>query len=244
MSKQALTQPTELNPVISDLTVDQLKGIMPARQKQNITVSLVNEINQLIVDPDHREMFKENIIGYVDVLKDPNTTLPGYIAAVRYVSFKMMGLSNQDSWMRTFPQRYERLVLKGAEDKYIRSLVCAYNKGKMVNAILEQTIIPCWVINQDVFQKAINVQAILMVKAKSEKVRAEAANSILNHLKRPEAAKLELDIGIHADETVKELKETMILLAKKQQELIADGIANAQEVAESAIIEGESERIV
>jgi len=243
MKTQTPAVPSELNPPVTDLTVDQLKSIMPARQKQNITPGLVGEINQLVAEPEYRDIFRENIIGYVGVLRDPTTSLSGYIRAVKYVSFKVMGFSNQEAWVRTFPERHQRLILKGAKDEYIRSLICAYNKGKLVNTILEQTLVPTWVLNQDLFQKAINTQAVLMITAKSEKVRTEAANSILNHLKRPEAAKLELDIKVGADETVKELKAVMVELAQAQRKAIASGSVNAQDVAESVIIEGESERI-
>ena len=223
----------------SALTVEQLKALMPARQKQNVTKSLVDNLNKLIEEPEYQEYFRENILGYIDVLPDPNTTLKGYIRAVKYVSYKLMGYSNQESWIKTFPERFQRLLDEAKPEAYIRSLVCAYNKGQMVNKILEQTMVPTWVLNQDKFQKAINTQAVLMTTAKSEKVRTDAANSLLTHLRRPEAAKVELEIAVKVDDSIGELRRTMTKLGKVQAEAIKLGIDDAQGIAESDIIEGE-----
>lgn len=240
---KVLIKPSALIEDNSPLSVEQLKAVMPSRQKQNITQGLVDEINLLVTEPEHREVFRNNLIGYADVMTDPNTTLPGYIRAVRYVSYKLMGYTNQESWMKTFPDRFQRLVDAEKEPSYIRSLVCAYNKGKLVNTILEQTLVPTWVLNADIFQKAINTQVVLMTGAKSEKVRTDAANSILNHLKQPEAAKVEIDIGIKHTDTVKDLKTAMVQLAQEQRDAIERGNLNAKDIAESDIIPGESERV-
>lgn len=223
----------------SALTLDQLKAIMPARQKQNVTQSLVDNLNRLIEEPEYQEYFRENILGYIDVLQDPNTTLKGYIRAVKYVSYKLMGYTNENAWIKTFPERYQRLIDEAKDASYIRSLVCAYNKGQMVNRILEQTMVPTWVLNQDKFQKAINVQAELMLTAKSEKVKTDAANSLLTHLRRPEAAKVQIEVAVKTEDSIGELRRTMIRLGEAQAEAIRLRLQDARDIAESKIIEGE-----
>lgn len=239
MSSTAITKPVpEISPA---LTLDKLKAVMPTRQKQNVTQNLVDEINQLMVEPEYREYFRDNIISYADVLQDPNTTMEGYVRAVKYCSYKLMGSTNQEAWIKTFPERYQRLCDEDKPDAYLRSLVCAYNKGQLVNKILEQSLVPTWLFNADLFQKALNTQAIMMTSAKSEKVRVEAANSLLSHLKRPEAAKLELDVTMKQDESVANLTKAMSDLAEKQREAISSGLMNAKDVAEAMIIEGETE---
>ena len=233
------TQPLAIVPDTPDLTVEQLKKLMPARQKQNVTQSFVDNLNQMVVEPEFREHFRENILGYIDVLQDPNTSLKGYIRAVKYVSYKLMGDSNQEAWMKTFPERFQRLVDEEKPEAYIRSLVCAYNKGQLVNRILEQSMVPTWVLNQDKFQKAINTQAELMMLAKSEKVRTDAANSLLTHLRQPEATKVSVDVTVKQEDSIGEMRRTVIELGKAQAEAIRLGIGNAKTVAESEIIEGE-----
>lgn len=238
MSKQELMDVGGVD-TSAPLTVEQLKAIMPARQKQNITPEFVDNLNHLIEEPEFREQFRENVIGYVDVLNDPNTSLKGYIKAVKYVSFKVMGFSNQDSWMRTFPDRFQRLVDEGKPEAYVRSLVCAYNKGKLVNQILEQTLVPTWVLNADNFQLAINRQVHLMKYSKSEKVQSDAANSLLTHLKRPEAAKLEIDIGLKDNDSIGELRREVQRLGEAQADAIRSRTFNAKDIAESTIIDAE-----
>jgi hypothetical protein len=223
------------------LSLEQLKAVMPARQKQNITQSLVDGLNQMMIEPEYREHFRDNLLSYADVLQDPTTTLKGYIRAVKYVSYKVMGFTNQEAWIKTFPERYQRLCDEDKPEAYLRSLVCAYNKGQIVNRILEQTMVPTWVLNADLFQKALNTQAVLMTSAKSEKVRTDAANSILNHLKRPEAAKLELDMTIKQDDSITKLSEAMGKLVDAQANAIRRGEKTVIEVAEGNIIEMEKE---
>lgn len=223
------------------LSLEQLKAVMPARQKQNITQGLVDGLNQMMIEPEYREHFRDNLLSYADVLQDPTTTLKGYIRAVKYVSYKVMGFTNQEAWIKTFPERYQRLCDEDKPEAYLRSLVCAYNKGQIVNRILEQTMVPTWVLNADLFQKALNTQAVLMTSAKSEKVRSEAANSILNHLKRPEAAKLELDMTIKQDDSITKLSEAMGKLVDAQADAIRRGEKTVIEVAEGNIIDMEKE---
>jgi hypothetical protein len=108
---------------------------------------------------------------------------------------------------------------------------------------MEQTLVPTHVLNADLYQKAINVQAELMLSANSEKVRSDAANSLLIHLKAPETTKIKLDIGIQSDSMIEELRKTTMELAAQQRQLIESGVVNAKHIAESRIIEGEIEDV-
>lgn len=225
------------------LTVEALKGVMPKRQKHNINKALVDELNLICKEPEERDAFRENLLSYSSVLQDPNIRLPTYIEAVKYVSFKLMGLTNQDSWIRTFPERYKRLVRQNKNAGFIRATVACYNRNKVVNMILEQTLVPTYVLNQDLYQKALNVQAQLMLTSDSDKVRTEAANSLLVHLKQPETTKLQLDIKVEEDDSIRELREATLELVRTQKSAIEAGITDAKEVAESKIINGEAKRI-
>jgi hypothetical protein len=147
-----------------------------------------------------------------------------------------MGASNIDAFVKTFPDRYQSYLANGTSSKDIASYVTAYNKNKLVNLILEQSLIPSWVLNQDLYQKAINVQAELMMSADSEKVRSDAANSLLNHLKPPEVQKVELDIGVKKDGVMDDLKQVLTELALKQQQYIAAGITQISDVTQQRLV--------
>ena len=94
---------------------------------------------------------------------------------------------------------------------------------------------PSYVLNQDLYQKALNVQAELMITAKSEKVRSDAANSLLTHLKMPETQKVELDIGVKEDGSIAALRATTLELARQQRLMVEAGALNAQQVAHSKL---------
>ena len=157
----------------------------------------------------------------------------GYIDAVRYVSHKLMGCSNIDAYTKTFPDKYARFIQQNVQAKDIASYVTAYNKSKLVNLIFEQTLIPSYVLNQDLYQKALNVQAELMVSSHSDKVRCDAANSLLTHLKMPETQKVELEIGIKEDSSIAALRATTLELSRQQRLMMQAGAMTAQEVAHS-----------
>jgi len=199
-------------------------------------------VNSISSDPEQARVIRENFIGYSSCLLKGRFKSEDYVHAVAYVSYKLMGYNNQESYARTFPARYRGLVAKGTSSKDISSYVHAYNKNKLVNLILEQSVIPSWVLNQDVYQKAINTQLELMVTAKSEKVRSDAANSILTHLKKPEKAEIELNIGVQETSGMKELKDALTSMAEKQRELITSG-ATTREVAHQPLIEGTAKDI-
>ena len=222
------------------LSVEQFQKVLPPQVKKNVDQDLVDHINKLITDPEEREQFRDNLLSYANVMKDGKFKMESYINAVRYVGFKLRGDSNIDAYVKTFPDKYQRFINQGVNSKDIASYVTAYNKSKLVNLIYEQTLVPSYVLNQDLYQKALNVQAELMMTASSEKVRTEAANSLLSHLKMPETKKEESDIGMKEDKTIEALRASTMELVAQQRRMIQAGAMNAQEVAHTKlIIEGE-----
>jgi hypothetical protein len=224
------------------LTLEQFKLALPDKVKKSINQELVDQINSTLSDPEMFESYRDNLISYTKVMADGKFKVSSYIDAVRYVSFKLMGCTNIEAYTKTFPDKYQRFVQQGIQAKDIASYVTAYNKSKLVNLIFEQTLIPSHVLNQDLYQRALNVQADLMVNAKSEKVRCDAANSLLTQLKAPEVKKVELDIGVKEDSSIAALRATTMELARQQRLMVESGAMNAQEVAHGKlIIEGTAE---
>ena len=223
---------------MSDLTVEIVKKVMPGRLRGAITQELVDKINTISTDPILTDEIKKNFIGYTGILQDGKYKTEDYLNAVVYVSYKLMGYSNIDSYIKTFHQRYQVLVSKGLPQKDIAAYVTAYNRGQLVNRILEQTLVPTWVLNQDIYQKAINTQAALL-NSKNEKVRFMAADSILTHLAKPEKAGPLVNIEMNQNTGIEDLRETLVKLAEVQQNLIKQGKATTEQIAEQKIIEAE-----
>lgn len=224
------------------LTLDQFKLALPDKVKKSINQELIDQINNTLSDPEMFEQYRDNLISYTKVMADGKFKVTQYIDAVRYVSFKLMGCTNIEAYTKTFPDKYQRFIQQGVQAKDIASYVTAYNKSKLVNLIFEQTLIPTHVLNQDLYQRALNVQADLMINAKSEKVRCDAANSLLTQLKAPEVKKVELDIGVKEDSSIAALRATTLELARQQRLMVESGAMNAQEIAHGRlIIEGTAE---
>lgn len=221
---------------MSALTVDQFRHALPDKVKKSVNQELIDQINATLSDPELFEAYRDNLLSYTKVMADGRFKVQNYIDAVRYVSHKLMGSTNIDAYTKTFPDKYARFMAQGVSAKDIASYVTAYNKSKLVNLIFEQTLIPSYVLNQDLYQRALNVQADLMVNAKSEKVRCDAANSLLTQLKQPEVKKVELDIGVKEDSSIAQLRATTLELARQQRLMLESGAMNAQEVAHSRLI--------
>lgn len=220
---------------MSALTVEQFKVALPDKVKKSINQELIDKINATLSDPDMYEAYRDNLLSYTKVMADGRFKVTDYVNAVKYVSHKLMGDSNIAAYTKTFPDKYQRFIQNGVDAKDIASYVTAYNKSKLVNLIFEQTLVPSYVLNQDLYQKALNVQAELMVTAKSEKVRSDAANSLLTHLKVPETQKVELDIGVKEDGSIAALRATTLELARQQRLMVEAGALNAQQVAHSKL---------
>lgn len=215
----------------------EFKNSMPKGLRKRVTPEVMQMVNDALNDPAACEQLRENLIGYNHVMRDGKFTIPEYINAVKYVSFKVMGCNNRESYIKTFPNKYKNFKLLGTDDKTIARYITAYNKSKLVNLIFEQSLVPTHVLNADVFQKAINVQAELMMDTDvSPKVRSDAANSLLTHLKRPEVQKIELDVGLREDGVINDLRATTMALVKQQQALLESGAMNAKEMAHSKLL--------
>ena len=218
------------------LTTEQFKQVVPSQFKASVSQELIDQINKTLADPDMYETYRDNLLSYAHVMREGKFKMEDYINAIKYCSHKIMGGSNVDAFVKTFPDRYQAMLSAGKNAKDISSFVTSYNKNKLVNLILEQSMIPSWVLNQDLYQKALNVQAELMMTANSEKVRSDAANSILTHLKPPEVTKVELDIGLKKDSAMEDLKSTLTELALKQQQFIGAGVTQVKELAQQKLV--------
>ena len=219
------------------LTLQEITEALPAHLKTCASQELADAVNAVSTDPEAAREIRENFLSYTAVLKEGRFKIEHYLDAVAYVSYKLMGYSNHESYVRTFPQRYAALAARGASPKDVSAYVAAFHKNKLVNLILEQSLIPSWVLNQDAYQKAINAQLDLMTNSKSDMVRTQAANSILTHLKRPEKKEIGLSIGLAETSGMTELKDMLTALAEKQQAAIGSGMTT-REIAHQPLIEG------
>jgi len=218
------------------MTLEQFQKALPDKMRKTVNQELVDSINTVLSSPDMYEAYRDNLLSYMSVLNDGKYKIMDYVNAVKYCSHKLMGSTNLDAFIKTFPDRYNNYVANGTSSKDIASYITAYNKNKLVNSIMEQSLIPSWILNQDMYQAALNVQFGLMNTAVSEKVRSDAANSLLNHLRPPEVQKVSLDIGVKENSTIDVLRQTTLELVSMQRKMIEANAMTVIDVAESRII--------
>jgi hypothetical protein len=217
-----------------DLTLAQLQASMPKKFRHNVTEDMIKFVNATEGD-EFRDVYKENLLGFSDVMQLGRYGMTEYLNAVKFVSYKLLGDSNTIAYAKVFPDRYQRLVDKNTPMKTISSFSTTYNKGALVHKILERTLVPVHILNMDVHQEAINIQAELMRDAKSETVRQKAAECLIMQLKAPETAKIEVDVNYNND-SIDELRATTRALAQQQLKLIQSGAVTAEDMAHSDII--------
>lgn len=219
------------------LTLAEVKENLPVSNRNNITQEMVNQLNALSKDPEEARYIRENFVSFSKVLQEGKFKVGDYVRAVMYVSYKVMGKSNLEAYKATFPERYQSMVDSKKETKDIASMVTAYNKGILVTKVMERAIVPSWILNQDMFQSALQTQYELMTDVDvSDKVRCDAANSILTHLKKPEEHKSELKIDIALNDGMAALEASLIQLSKNQLNLIEhDPNVSAKDIAGSTM---------
>ena len=227
-----------------DITEDSLRNVLPKHLAKSVSSGTIDIINNVIGSKDYLENFKDNIISFTSVMSEGKYKMSSYINAVNYVSNKLLSTTNDLAYRRTFPEKYDRWLSQGIVQKDIASYVSAYNKSKLVQALFAQTMTPSYVLNAQLYQDALNTQAILMNDENiSPKVRSDAANSLLVHLKAPEAAKLEVDITLKTDSKVEELREVMKQMAVTQRRNIIEGTATVAETIEATLITSKEDNL-
>ena len=225
------------------LTLEQFKQVLPEKMKKSINQALLDQINNTLEHPETMAILRENILSYTHVLRDGRFKISSYINAVKYASFKFMGDTNRQAYIRTFPDKYAQFVADGVSEKDIASYYTAYNKSKLVMMIMEQAMIPTHVLNNHMFQDALNIQfEIASDPNVSPKVRSDAANSLIVNLKPPENRKIEIDVGVNQGSVIEDYQAAMVMMVKKQKELLEAG-GDLRSITNAAVRKPEQEVI-
>ena len=225
------------------MEIEAVKRLVPKNQRGMITPEFCEKVEKCVNDPVLAEQIKSNFISYLNVLSTGKFSMDEYLNAVKYVSFKLLNYTNRDAYAATFPDRWERMIKEGVEEKRMDAYVAMYNKSKLVMAIYEQTIVPTYVLNAPLHQEALNVLA-KMIKDPSVRgmAKVKACEAILTHTKQPEIVKGELTIGLQENETIAELREVTEQLANTFRASIGKG-KTLQDVAEAQIIDVKVEEV-
>ncbi|QDP56483.1 MAG: hypothetical protein Tp152SUR00d2C52646391_79 [Prokaryotic dsDNA virus sp.] len=216
-------------PVVVDdeghIELTELRDAIPANLRRSITQETVDEINSIMTDDEMKFSFRDNVIGFSSVLKDGKFKLVSYFNAVRYVSYRLNGNSTVEAWRKTFPDRYDTLIDKGTKDKTISAYASNYNGTLLVQKLFEQTITPSSVLFKDVFFEAIQTEVDLMRTSQSDKVRQDAAATLIQHLKPPEKQELAVTVEDKTEKVISSLSQATQELVEERKRLLQSGMS-------------------
>lgn len=219
------------------LTREEFKEALPAQIKGNVSQVLVDQVNSLLNQPELEDTLVDNLITYSSVMKDGKYKIVDYVNAVRFVSFITCNNIDKEAYRKTFPARYAKHMANKVSAKDLGAYVSAYKKTKLVTAILAQSLVPVYITNAGNLQEAINIQmSIARDEDVSDKVRSDAANSVMTHLKAPETSKIELDVAVKESNVMSDIRAHLDELAAAQQHAILTGVKTPKDVAHSGLV--------
>ena len=216
-----------------------LQKVLPKKHSSAITDDVVEFLNNAETNPNTIDEFRENFMTYSKVLSEGKYSLAEYVNAVKFVTNKMLGYTDIDSYALVFPERYERIMEDNNNNRDIVSVYASrYKKTKLVTQIFEQTILPSYIYNAPYFQEAILEAVKIMQTSKSDIARVNACSIVLTHTKPPEDQKLQLEIGVKENNEVADLMSSMKDLANTQLEMLKQG-ATIKQISSTEVVSPE-----
>ena len=223
------------------LTVEGLQKIYPRKVNRETLEECVKIMNESITDMDSvmREHYRDNLVGVIDVIKEgERIKFADYVKAVKFCSYKMAGYTDTRAYSLTFPERIERMVREGISNANLYVYANSYAKNKVVVEIMAKLLVPTHIMYQDYFHMAVKTQVEIMTDDTiSPKVRSDAANSLMTHLKQPEIKQAELKISTNDNGAIGSLTEALNNLSSAQKQALSSGSIKLKDISEAEIIE-------
>lgn len=232
MSKISKVKEGLENNLGQQLSLEVVRSNVPRNFRANITEEFLAKLESGLEDEEEARVFRDNFISYSNVLNDcsKSTTITDYVNAVKFVSFKIMGYSIDQAWSKVFVDKASKCIREG-KIKNINRYANTYNKDKLVNKICEQTMIPSYVLNQPLYQRALNVLGEMI---ENDEVRGmakvKACETILNYTKPPEVNKAEVKVSITQNDAINDLREVAEAFAATLRKSIEEGKKTAGEI--------------
>lgn len=225
------------------LSMEELRAALPPQFGGNITVATLNNINDTLEKSRIGADVKDHILGFADVLSEGKFKLSAYINAVHYASFKMMGYTNEKAYSKVFAKKHKEMVKAGKSKKHISGFVSSYNRGRLVQLVLAQTLTPNHIFYSDYFHKAVLRQAQLC-NSSNEHIAQKAADSIMARLAPPEDTKVKIDVGVNGIDFVEAMAKSNAEMVNNQLEAIKSGKVTAKEILATRILPKETDIVI
>ena len=229
------------------ITLAELKEVYPIKVSDVVLQNAVDIINNTSKNLDFTmaQYFRESCINHIDIMKESKhrVSFQDYVNACKFVTFKMAGNTDVRAYALTFPDRVRRMEREKISNSHLYQYANIYSKNKTVVEVMTKVMVPKYVMYQDWFDKAVNVQGEIMLSDKAPfKVKSDAANSLMTHLKPPEIKQAEVKINTSGSGAITQLAEALNNLSSKQSDMLRSGRYTLQEIREAEIIEVKDEQ--
>lgn len=242
-----LNQPVDFEevyavPELEKVTVEELKILYPVKVAGKVLEQAAEILNTATEDMDYvmAKEFRDNCLSFIDILKNSKSrvSFADYVNACKFATFKLAGNTDVRAYALTFPDRIRRMERDKVPNSHLYQYASIYSKNKTVVEVMAKLVVPTHIMFQDIFHQAVKVQSELMLDDKiSPKVRSDAANSLMTHLKTPEVKQAELKVDVQGSGAIEQLAEALGSLSGKQSEMLREGKYSLKDIREATIIE-------
>lgn len=242
-----LNQPVDFEevyavPELEKVTVEELKILYPVKVAGKVLEQAAEILNTATEDMDYvmAKEFRDNCLSFIDILKNSKSrvSFADYVNACKFATFKLAGNTDVRAYALTFPNRIRRMERDKVPNSHLYQYASIYSKNKTVVEVMAKLVVPTHIMFQDIFHQAVKVQSELMLDDSiSPKVRSDAANSLMTHLKTPEVKQAELKVDVQGSGAIEQLAEALGSLSGKQSEMLREGRYSLKDIREATIIE-------
>ena len=226
---------------MKNLSLDYVKQVFPKKFRSYVTQECVDGLNDMMNKSETGAVCVENFLSYSNIVKEFKCDIKEYSNAIKFITLKFLGYSNPDAYKRIFPERWERI--KDKPQNIRDNFANRFSQTKLVTRILQEALVPTWIVNAPLHQKALNELA-KMIDDPSVRgmAKVKACEAVLNYTKPPEPVTNTFNVNLNQDDDViNELRNVTKKLASTLRTSLENGGRTLQDVAEEQIVDVEYE---
>ena len=233
------------------ITKEDIQKALPSR-KGGVTDEIVDIINKSQTEPEFQgESLLQTATTYERVLQQNKAGIKQYLNAIRFCSYL---ISLDDNFTEAYKKVFwdtefvkSKLDLKSDDSKYkeLTSAASRYRKSKLVVDILTVSQVPMHLMFTGMQYQAVGVLHEVMMTAKLDRDKINAAKELLAATKAPENIKIDLDIGVKENSAIQQLNEQLAQVGSNQIKHLESGTTDLKKLGamkvkrEEDIVEGE-----
>ena len=234
------------------LTISDVQKALPSK-KNTITKELVDIINKSQEEPEFQgTTLLSTAITYEELMVKNKASAREFVDAIKFCAYlTTMDDNATEAFRRTFSSRkfvIDRMDAIAGSKEYneLTSAASRYKReNRLVTDLLTYSQAPLDIMFTGWRYKAVGVLADVMMNARQDRDKINAAKELIAATKGPDNLKIALDIGVKESSAIASLNEQLAEAAMKQKMLLESGSSSLKELGalkpKDDIIDGEIE---